>query len=63
MLTGEARFHACLEARDLGIAMVLAGHYATERPAMESLAAVLSEQFSDLNVWASNHETDPVRRA
>src|SRR5262245_55052355 len=34
LLTGEARFHTSLEARAAGIGLVLAGHYATERPAM-----------------------------
>jgi dinuclear metal center YbgI/SA1388 family protein len=60
LLTGEARFHACLEARTLGIALVLPGHYATERPAMVRLAALLKSQFNDLNAWASVVETDPV---
>lgn len=60
LITGEARFHACLEARSLGIGMVLLGHYASERPAMEMLAGRLAEQFSDLTVWASVEETDPI---
>lgn len=61
LLTGEARFHACLEARALGMALVLAGHYATERPAMERLAERLAEHFPDLSVQASQTETDPVQ--
>lgn len=61
LLTGEARFHACLEARALGIALVLPGHYATERPAMEHLADVLAGRFSDLTVWASECESDPIQ--
>lgn len=61
LLTGEARFHACLEARSQDIALVLAGHYATERPAMEHLANVLSEEFPDLDVQSSRRETDPVK--
>ena len=61
LLTGEARFHACLEARSLGIALVLPGHYATERHAMESLAGVLQERFPELSVSASESETDPIR--
>ena len=60
-LTGEARFHACLEARSRGLAMLLPGHYATERPAMERLAERLAAQFPDLIVWPSRTETDPVR--
>lgn len=63
LLTGEARFHACLEARTRGIAMILPGHYATERPAMEHLADRLSNQFPDLQVWASDVEADPVQWA
>ena len=63
LLTGEARFHACLEARTRGIALILPGHYATERPAMEYLANVLEKQFPNLNVWASDVETDPVQWA
>lgn len=63
LLTGEARFHACLEARTLNIGLVLPGHYATERPAMENLAEILSGQFPDLDVLASQVESDPVQWA
>lgn len=63
LLTGEARFHACLEARAMRLALVLAGHYATERPAMEHLARVLAQRFPQLPVWASAAETDPLRWA
>ena len=63
LLTGEARFHACLEARTLDIALVLPGHYATERPAMERLAAILKQQFPGLDISASRAETDPIRWA
>jgi dinuclear metal center YbgI/SA1388 family protein len=60
LLTGEARFHACLEARESGLALVLPGHYATERPGVEELARALARQFPQLAVWASHSETDPV---
>lgn len=63
LLTGEARFHACLEARSADIALVLAGHYATERPALERLAKVLARRFGQLTVWASQTESDPVQWA
>ena len=61
LLTGEARFHACLEARTRDIALILPGHYATERPAIEQLAKILGERFPELQVFASQAETDPVR--
>ena len=63
LVTGEARFHMCLHARSLGISLVLAGHYATERPAMERLSQMLAQQFSALDVTASAVEMDPVRWA
>ncbi|MEZ5943527.1 MAG: Nif3-like dinuclear metal center hexameric protein [Planctomycetaceae bacterium] len=60
LVTGEARFHACLEARNLDIGLVLVGHYQSERPAVESLARTLSENFPALEVWASRTESDPL---
>ena len=60
MLVGEARFHACLEAEASGPALILPGHFASERFAVECLAGVLAEQFPDLEVWASREERDPI---
>ncbi len=59
LLTGEARFHRGLEARSLGIGLVVAGHHATERPGVEALALRLAEAFPSLSVWASRVEADP----
>lgn len=60
LLTGEARFHACLEAEAAGLSLLLAGHYATERPGVEQLAQVLSSEFPELDAWASREERDPL---
>ena len=59
-LTGEMRFHDYLKANDQGIALILPGHYATERPAVEELATKLQSDFPGLTVWASRREGDPV---
>lgn len=61
LVTGEAKFHDCLEAKALGVALVLLGHYASERPAMERLADVLQDRFPELTVWPSDDETDPLQ--
>jgi dinuclear metal center YbgI/SA1388 family protein len=61
MVIGEARFHTCLEAEALGISLLLPGHFASERFAMECLADVLARQFLDVQVWASRSERDPVQ--
>jgi dinuclear metal center YbgI/SA1388 family protein len=60
LLTGEARFHALLEARDAGLALVLPGHYATERPGVEALAREIAARVPELEAWASRDERDPL---
>lgn len=63
LVTGEARFHSLLEARAMGVAMILLGHFASERPAMEYLASVLAKEFPQLQVSASSVESDPLEWA
>ena len=60
MLLGETRWHTCVEAAAHGVALILPGHYSSERFAIEQLADVLSEQFAELQVWASRREHDPL---
>jgi dinuclear metal center YbgI/SA1388 family protein len=61
LLTGEARFHRGLEAEALGIALVTAGHHATERIGVEDLAGRIAAAFPDLGVWPSRSEHDPFQ--
>lgn len=61
LVTGEVNFHGCLEAEARGIGLVLPGHFASERFAMESLADYLGEQFPRIEFWASRSEHDPLR--
>ncbi|MBV9122182.1 MAG: Nif3-like dinuclear metal center hexameric protein [Planctomycetes bacterium] len=61
LLTGEARFHDYLTARAEGLALILPGHYASERCGVEELAVRLQEHFADVQVWASRQEQDPVQ--
>ncbi len=60
LVTGEVRFHTCLEAEARGMSLILAGHYASERFALEHLAGVVSQHFTDVEVWASHQERDPL---
>lgn len=61
LLTGEARFHTCLDAEARGVSLILAGHYATERFAVESLADVMASRYPQLKaVWAARDERDPL---
>jgi dinuclear metal center YbgI/SA1388 family protein len=61
MLVGETGFHTCLEAEAAGMGLLLSGHFASERFAVECLADVIAERFADLEVWASRKERDPIR--
>ncbi|MDB5390509.1 MAG: NGG1p interacting factor 3 protein [Planctomycetaceae bacterium] len=61
LIVGEARFHDCLRARDSGLALILPGHYATERPAVEAVAKLLQATFPETVVTASLVESDPVK--
>jgi dinuclear metal center YbgI/SA1388 family protein len=60
LLTGEMRFHDYLAAQAQGCALLLPGHYATERPGVEALAERLQGEFPTVQVWASRRECDPV---
>ncbi|MGP0065298.1 MAG: Nif3-like dinuclear metal center hexameric protein [Isosphaeraceae bacterium] len=61
LLTGEARFHGGLEAEALGIALITAGHYVTERLGVEDLARRIAIEYPTLTVWPSQSERDPFR--
>jgi dinuclear metal center YbgI/SA1388 family protein len=63
LVTGEMTFHNCLEAEARGVAAVLAGHFASERFALLSLADYLTDQLAALEVWPSRTERDPLRLA
>ncbi len=45
-VTGEASHHSYLDAMELGVNVVLGGHYATETWGVKALAAHLAERFS-----------------
>lgn len=60
LVTGETNFHTCLEAKANDAALVLPGHYASERFALEVLAELLKAEFAEAKIWASNEESDPL---
>lgn len=44
-ITGEGPHHTYLQAEELGINLIYAGHYATETVGVQVLAAHLSDRF------------------
>lgn len=61
LITGEARFHTGLEARAAGMGLIIAGHYPTERFAMERLADLITQQAPGITAQASAVECDPFQ--
>lgn len=60
-LTGEMRYHDYLAATSAGVDLILPGHHATERFGVEELARMLHQKWPDLEIWASQTESDPVK--
>lgn len=59
-LTGEMGFHECLRCRSAGVGVVLTGHHASERFAVETLAEKLAASLPGVSVAASRVESDPL---
>lgn len=62
-LTGEMGFHECLRCRSLGVGVILTGHYASERFALETLADRLRAGLQGVEATASRVEADPLTPA
>lgn len=50
LVTGEAKHHEYLDAANLHMNLITAGHYSTENPAMEKLKLKLEQAFPDENI-------------
>lgn len=60
VLTGEFKHHDALDLLRRGVTAIALGHYASERPALESLAARLADEGFEVQVAAS--DCSPLRR-
>lgn len=56
-VTGEMGYNALVDARDAGLNVILAGHYYTERPVLDTLAHIISELDPTLKI--EFYECDP----
>lgn len=59
LVTGEAAHHIALLAKQKGIGLVAAGHWATERPIAAALAAYLRENLPGITAETAESDTDP----
>ena len=63
LLTGELKYHEARSAEELGLGVVLGGHYQTERPVLNHLARLLKSRLGALQVSISQLRTDPFQTA
>ena len=59
LVTGEAAHHIALEARRLGVGLVVAGHWATEHPIAAVLACKLAAALPGVETMACQADIDP----
>ena len=61
LLLGEVRHDGALRARARGLSVIEAGHFATERPAVDLMRRWLEQDFRDrVDIAASRVEADPL---
>ena len=65
LITGEVRHHEALEAEALGLALIDAGHFQTEKTALKPFVNHLRNRFSeqkmDVIVEVNDKEESPMR--
>ncbi len=61
LVTGDVKYHDALEAAALGIAVIDAGHYATEQPVVAALASYLQAHFPLLAVNANHIQKNVLK--
>jgi len=61
-LTGEVKHSEALNALDLGLGLITAGHYETEVPVLKSLIRRLQEPENDVQYNLTHSEKSPFRR-
>jgi dinuclear metal center YbgI/SA1388 family protein len=67
LVSGDIKYHEARQAEEMGVALIDAGHFATERIMVSRLAAVLQQEAENrgllLTFIPMNEETDPFRLA
>jgi len=59
-VTGETRFHTVLECQAKAINLILLGHFCSERPAVENLAARMAPHFPTVECLVSQNDKNPL---
>ncbi len=60
LITGDAKYHDFLNAKENSLTLIAAGHFETENPAMAILAGKLRGNFSETDIIVLS-ETNPIK--
>ncbi|MBQ9459673.1 MAG: Nif3-like dinuclear metal center hexameric protein [Oscillospiraceae bacterium] len=60
-VTADVRYNQFWDAHDLGVNLIDAGHFETENPVCEAIAAYLREKFPALTIQLSEKHATPIR--
>ncbi|NLL04686.1 MAG: Nif3-like dinuclear metal center hexameric protein [Clostridiaceae bacterium] len=61
LVTGDVKYHDALDMSQMGMCVVDAGHFSTERIIVPRLVEILKERFKELDVLSNNVEKDPFK--
>lgn len=59
LLTGDLKYHTALDAAEMGLCIIDAGHFATEHLITNKLKEILKNRFNKAEIVCSEQEKDP----
>ncbi|PYG87029.1 dinuclear metal center YbgI/SA1388 family protein [Ruminiclostridium sufflavum DSM 19573] len=59
LITGDVKYHTALAARELGLCVIDAGHFASEHLIVNKLKSLLENNFTGIEILCSTMEGDP----
>lgn len=57
-VTGEVTYNVMLDAKAMGLRLVTAGHYHTERPVLSAIDNMIRESFGDIDIREYPYDTE-----
>lgn len=61
MVTGDVRYHAAREALEMGMPVIDAGHFGTERKAVALMTEVFAGEFRKIDVDVACYQCESER--
>jgi len=59
LVTGDIKYHTAMDAQEMGMCIIDAGHFNTEKIVLPHLVKLISSKFPDIHVLQASVEKDP----